>query len=70
LIAKCNKLKAQYGLVPPTSEEVATDMVKKFSQEDIEQKLKDRKIEAAAPRKEEQFVVNKKKGGKKPKTSN
>ena len=45
-------------------------MVKKFSQEDIEQKLKDRKIEAAAPRKEEQFVVNKKKGGKKPKTSN
>ena len=40
-------------MIPPTSEEVATDMIKKFSQEDIEQKLKDGKIVAAAPRKEE-----------------
>lgn len=45
-------------------------MIKKFSQEDIEQKLKDGKIMAAAPKKEEQFVVNKKKGGKRPKTQN
>jgi len=45
-------------------------MVGKFRQEDLEQKLKDGKIMAAAPRKEESFVSHKKKGGKKPRTAN
>ena len=61
LIKYCHKLKVQAGLVPPTSEEVAlqaqTDYLAEQSRAELEQKLKDGKIQAATSKKDDVTVV-------------
>jgi len=50
LVAYCNTLKKNLGLMPATSEEVAkkteTELINEYNRVDIEQKLKDGKIQA------------------------
>lgn len=70
LITYCQKLKVQQGLVQPTSEELAKEveqqMITDYNKRDIEQKLKEGKIQMAVKQQEDNFVSNKKKGkGKK-----
>lgn len=73
LIGYCNKMKIQLGLAAPNSEEVAkkteTEMINEYNKTDLESKIKDGKIMAAAPKKEEftQIGGGKGKKGKKPK---
>lgn len=74
LIAYCKKLKAQWGLVAPTSEEVAKevekDLINEYKKQDIAQKLNDGKLMAVEKKKDELFTVgggNKGKKGKKQK---
>lgn len=59
------------GLAEPSSEEVAkkteTELINEYNKTDLESKIKDGKIMAAAPKKEEFAQVNKGKKGKKPK---
>ena len=61
LIKYCQKLKQQAGLVPPTSEEVAVAAQASFhaeqSRAELEQKLKDGKIQAAVTKKDDMMVV-------------
>ena len=68
LILYCQKLKVQQGMVPPTSEEVARktqyDLISEFNRQDIEQKLKDRKIEAVESKKDETVQIGGGKGKK------
>lgn len=72
LVQYCHKLKVQQGLVPQTSEEVAkqteTQMINDFNRQDLEQKLKEGKIQMAVKQTEDAFSVNKKNKGKKAKT--
>ena len=75
LIVYCNKLKAQQGLAQPSSEQVAkkieTEQINQYNQQDLSQKMKDGKILAAAPKKEEMTIIGGGKGkkGKKPKAN-
>lgn len=68
LIKYCNKLKAQKGLVPETSEEVAKKteqtMIAEYNRQDIEQKLKDGKIQAVHKKEENIIKVGGGKGKK------
>lgn len=69
MILYCQKLKAQHGLVPATSEEVAKKIeqegINQFNKQDIDQKLKDGKLQMAVKKESDNMVVKKK--GKKPK---
>lgn len=74
LIKYCQRRKAEAGLVPPTSEQVAlqaqNDYIAEQNRQELEQKLKDGKIQAAASKKDDMMVVGgggKGKKGKKPK---
>ena len=77
LIRYCNKLKAQAGLVPPTSEQVAqkvqTDYLTEQRRAELDQKLIDGKILAAVTKKDDSLMVvgggGKGKKGKKQKTN-
>lgn len=68
LIQYCNRLKVQQGLVPPSNEEVARktqyDMISEFNRQDIEQKLKDGKIQAVESKKDDTVQVGGGKGKK------
>lgn len=72
LVQYCHKLKVQQGLVPQNSEQVAKDtekeMINQYNRQDLDQKLKDGKIQMAV-KQADTIVVNKKKG-KKPKAQN
>lgn len=61
MIRYCQKLKAQAGLAPPTSEQVAVqaqaDLYEEQRRADFEQKLKDGKIQAAQSKKDDTIVV-------------
>lgn len=69
LIQYCHKLKVEKGLVQASSEEVAAktekEMILQYNKQDIEQKLKEGKIQAVERNEEENFKVNKGKKGKK-----
>jgi hypothetical protein len=69
LIQYCQKLKVQQGLVPASSEEVAAktqkDMINEYNRQDLEQKLKDGKIQAVMNKKDDEVVQIGGKGGKK-----
>lgn len=73
LVTYCQKLKAQHGLVPATSEEVAKStqqqLINDYNKQDLEQKLKEGKIQAVEKGNDEIVTVggNKGKKGKKPK---
>lgn len=73
LLQYCHKLKVQQGLVPATSEEVAKttqkEMVSEYNRQDLEQKLKDGKIQVAVKQNDNMIVIGGGKGkkGKKPK---
>ena len=73
LIGYCNKMKVQLGLAAPTSEEVAkkteTEMINEYNKTDLDSKIKDGKIVASVPKKEELYTQNKGKKGKKPKAA-
>jgi len=72
LIKYCQRRKAEAGLVPPTSEQVAlqaqNDYIAEQHRQELEQKLKDGKIQAAVSKKDDMMVVGGGKGkkGKKP----
>uniref|UniRef100_A0A7S3CIP3 Uncharacterized protein n=1 Tax=Strombidium rassoulzadegani TaxID=1082188 RepID=A0A7S3CIP3_9SPIT len=77
LIAYCNKLKVQKGMIEPSQEEVAKSVQKNiisgYSKQDIDQKLKDGKILAAHSKKDDggiQVGAGKGKKGKKQKGGN
>lgn len=57
LIGYCNKMKMQLGLAEPTSEQVAkkteTEMINEYNKTDLDSKIKDGKIMAAAPKKDD-----------------
>ena len=73
LLQYCNKLKIQQGLVPASSEEVAAkiekESINEYNRQDIEQKLKDGKIQAVSKKDDSVMSVGAK-GGKKGKKQN
>lgn len=73
LINYCNTVKRQQGLMAPTNEEVAkkteNELINEYNRQDIEQKLKDGKIQAVVKKDEiMQIGGGKKNKGKKQKT--
>jgi|TARA_B110000305_G_C19428671_1_gene635052 hypothetical protein len=59
LISYCKKLKAQWGLVEKTNEEVAKEtqkeMINEYNKQDIAQKLNDGKLMAVEKKKDDLF---------------
>jgi len=68
LMAYCNKLRSQFGLVGPTNEEVAKkiekDMIYEYNQADIQQKVKDGRLMEAHSKDDGITVVGGGKGKK------